>query len=341
MKLHDATTCCPLLLVSAVLLLEVLVADAMVQLKPKQELHRGHFLQTQAQNKACMQKQKIRLPNTTVVVARTELESLDWSHQLAGIPYELETEFSPACKYPSLKQHEVKKPRTYTGSTLQSSLHHPGSSAGTTYECGGFLNFIVDEYERLPKVSAFVHGNPRGDIHEGSHEPHGDPHIFSVIRHIAADPSKVVGYCSLNSKSTWDAPGFGGGFGWKETKNTWKEAVRYMDPLRFGHLIAALTPMLQGEKTWMCFDSAQFAVSRERIHAHPLAFYQELLDWVRDADVGLDWLAQDWTGTLKGVSAEELKCGMLETAWHRIFGEASVCPRNKDRCAIGYGLDHR
>jgi len=296
----------PEILVPLLLLLEVLVADAMGQPKPKQELHRvlavdvaGSFLQSWAQNKACMQKQKIRLPNTTVVVARTEDESLDWFDELVGIPYELETEFSPACKRPYLERHEVKKPRTYTGIS--------------TYECGGFLNFIVHEYNELPKVSAFVHGKPRGM----GGRMHGDPHIFSVIRHIAADPNKVVGYCSLNRNSTYAT----------DTVSEWKETVRHMDPLRFGHLIAAWMPMLQGEKMLTCFDSGQFAVSRERIHAHPRAFYQELLDWVRDAQTKEE--------------EEDHQCEMLETAWHRIFGEASVCPRNKDRCAIGYGLDHR
>ncbi len=60
----------------------------------------------------------------------------------------------------------------------------------STYECGGFLNFIVENYEQLPRVSVFVHGNPIGTEENGN--LHGDPHIFATMRHIDTDPSKVL-----------------------------------------------------------------------------------------------------------------------------------------------------
>jgi hypothetical protein len=97
-----------------------------------------------------------------------------------------------------------------------------------------------------------------------------------------------------------------------------------MDPLRFGHVIAAVKQMLR-EDISACFDSGQFAVSRERIHLHPRPFYQELLDWARDAQTRAD--------------EEAIRCTMLENNWHMIFGETAICPPNKDSCAIAYGLD--
>jgi hypothetical protein len=239
--------------------------------------------------------------NASLVVSRMEKEPLEWLNSL-DMPYELETEpdeIPEGGREPlTIRPHQTLKPLAYDGRT--------------TYECGGYLNFIVNEYYDLPSVVIFVQGQPLGnpsEMHGNWNSMHGDPHIFSVIRQIAADPSKVRSYCSLNRE-------FGSGSSQEvltEIENT--------EPMRFQSFIAGMKPLFSegGEKGQLeCYNAAQFAVSRERIHSHPLSFYKEFLDWLRDDSIGT-------------------RCGVLEGAWHRIFGEDLVCPRDADRCAFVYG----
>jgi hypothetical protein len=248
------------------------------------------------------ERRKIKLPNVTVVVARRSVESLDWYHEIAELPYVLETEFPRDCKHPSLMPHEFLKPRTHT--------------QVSTLECGGFLNYIVDEYEKLPRTSIFVHGQPLGS----EEVKHGDPAIFSTIRRMAVDPDKVE-YCSLNHRGMWA----GDGSMWGAAVPAWfgADLVANMDPMRFKHLKATLQSVFGSGQDAACYLSAQFAVSRARIRAHPLVFYKELLEWLRDA-----------------TTPEEMfweRCAVIEATWHQIFGAAPVCPRDETSCAGIYG----
>lgn len=260
------------------------------------------------------------IPGAIVVVAREEGDSLTWSRKLPGVKYVLETEIAEGKEYvleteiansANMSDKEYVKPRAYNGET--------------SYECGGFLDFIVRQYANLPPVTVCLHGNPRG---AGRHR-HGDPHIFAAIRQIAADPDKV-GYCSLNRESNWetwpDDPNGGNG-------DRWIEAVKLLksDKKRFAHLIETVGPFRSdaGMKT---YTSGQFAVSRARIQNHPVEFYTELLDWIMDAapDKG--------HGDRRGGSTHT-RCSMLEMFWHRIFGEAPALSHHHGRCAVVYGLD--
>jgi len=152
---------------------------------------------------------------------------------------------------------------------------------------------------------------------------HGDPHIFQSIHHIAENPDKV-GYCSLNAESAWfdchNSAAGGCDIGFE-----WGGFIAHVEanPLRFGHLIEYFKAFRLTNGVKM-YDAAQFAVSRERIRAHPLAFYQELLDWLTEPNPGYD----------------HERCSMLENYWHYLFGEAPALPHPRGRCANLYGLDH-
>lgn len=248
------------------------------------------------QSRSCLPRHHIKLDNATIIVARIPKDPLNWVQKLAGIPHVLETEFPKRCKHPDLRPHEALKPRAYKGFT--------------SFECGGFLNYIIDQYDRLPKTAIFVHGEPLG----AERDKHGDPRIFSIIRNIAGDPSKV-GYCSLNKQSTWY------GYGVKDL-HALEKSFAHLDPARFGNVLAALRPIFHEHEQLECYGNSQFAVSGDRIRNHPLAMYMELLDWIRDAATKEE--------------EEDDRCYFLEAAWHRLFGENAACNRN-DRCAIVYG----
>jgi hypothetical protein len=247
---------------------------------------------------------KVVHPNASLVVSRMEWEPLEWLNRL-GMLYELETEVpvrkddisEGEIKPMSLGPHETIKPRAYNGDSSR--------------ECGGYLNFIVNEYYDLPSVAIFVHGQPLGNPGEDPEHGdsmHGDPHIFSVMHQIVANPSKVRSYCSLNK---WPTVG---------SQNELAKQIENIDPVRFKNFIAGLKPLFSvegAEGDLRCYSAAQFAVSRERIHSHPLSFYKEFLDWLREE------------GTAR--------CRTLEGAWHRIFREPLVCPADADRCAFIYG----
>merc|ERR1712176_459287 len=75
-----------------------------------------------------------------------------------------------------------------------------------------------------------------------------------------------------------------------------------------------LFPLLPSQGT-RCFCCSQFAVSRERIQAHPLSFYEQLLAFVQDA-------ADD----------TDSGCNLLEFVWHLIFGEPALCAMEENSC---------
>lgn len=242
------------------------------------------------------------------VVSRTGSDGKEWLQQLGSVPYLTWTERLPGGSSQNW-EHPGDRTKPFT------------ERGGSTRECGGILSFIVEYYDRLPDVAVFMHGSPGWN--NQSRWDHSDRHIFRAISSIAAAPERV-GYCSLNSLywdwrgKDWYLPG-------------WRDLLA-ASAAASGELHRVLSPLLPaaGTRCWCC---AQFAVGRDRIRAHPKAFYEELLALVK-ADPGLNpW---DRGGAAASSGRKNGRCLLLETVWHLLFGEPGECSLERGMCRAVY-----
>lgn len=237
-----------------------------------------------------------------IVVSRTQSDDFTWLQKLRPIPFDLWTELAPRQRF--LQQgrddsHLVKKKKPMT------------ARGGTTRECGGYLAYIIENYDHLPNVSFFLQAAPL----QGT-DYHSDSKLFSTIRGLSQAPDEV-GYCSLNKFYT----------NWASVHllEKWRQALDNATmnmPGRFSELQQTLLSVIPRHGGSQCFQSAQFAVSRERILAHPKRLYLQLLDFVQDGPLQPSHRNQN------------RECGLLEATWHILFGAPSVCSRSENSCRV-------
>lgn len=237
-----------------------------------------------------------------IAVARQAKDNKSWLSNVKSVPYELWTEPSAYKQVGALRDANMReKPLTRSG--------------GSTRECGGYLSYIVENYDRLPDVSILLQAAPlQGEDY------HSDSHTFSSIQRMAEGKNQVE-FCSFNKFYT----------NWSSVPllQKWSKALdagEAKSPGRFSSLRHNLLPLLPAHGALQCYQSAQFAVSRARIQAHPLGVYQELLDFVRDGPIT--------SGTHDEGSNRNKECGLMEVTWHLLFGEPAVCSRSSNSCRI-------
>eukprot|EP00928_Gymnodinium_smaydae_P012747 TRINITY_DN14644_c0_g2_i2.p1 TRINITY_DN14644_c0_g2~~TRINITY_DN14644_c0_g2_i2.p1 ORF type:complete len:345 (+),score=37.55 TRINITY_DN14644_c0_g2_i2:77-1111(+) len=193
---------------------------------------------------------------------------------------------------------------------------------GSTRECGGYLQYIVDTYDNLPQVALFMQGAPLCKP-KGKHEHfdwHTDSAFYNSVASIMDDPGRVR-YCSMNYRyMNWHSSG--SSVAWYV--RGWREQLGKQPNLRF-HELHQLLGMLPDNGT-ACYCCAQFAVSRDRIRAYSRNFYRQLLDFVsEDEESGTD------------PSANE-RCALLERTWHVLFSGFVNCPVEQSSCRLLYQL---
>lgn len=141
-------------------------------------------------------------------------------------------------------------------------------------EGAAFLKHIVEHYDELPEILFFVHG------HRCSNHANAD-----MVRHLLIQQQCFkadMGYATLNN------PNMNQHVCPDTTDKKWvkeKRIVKIREPW---------PELLEGEfggfPQKFCFDSyAQFAVSRERIRAHPKAFYEGLRAGVLAGKTTMEW----------------------------------------------------
>lgn len=239
-----------------------------------------------------------------VVVARTQSDDKEWLEMIGNIPYTLYTEsMMRKDDAPPKDPHEYWKPLTTTN--------------GSTRECGGYLSYMVDNYDTLPEVTIFLQGRPlaRSESHDQKQhiDWHSDAYIMQVIYIIGMHPEKVK-YCSLNKfRSNW-LPADKRLYPWYYRDV--RKVIEGQEAANFAHMKNAIVPpMLQSPHGAGCFCCAQFAVSRERIRMHPKVVYEQLLRYVLEEPTKSD------KATLN------FRCAQLERLWHMLFGEPAMCPK--------------
>mmetsp|Transcript_825 Transcript_825/g.2273 ORF Transcript_825/g.2273 Transcript_825/m.2273 type:complete len:363 (+) Transcript_825:59-1147(+) len=244
-----------------------------------------------------------------VVVSRLGTDDTSWLRALGGIPHTLYTE---GLSSSSLMEQDP---------TIRAK---PMAKAGpSTRECGGYLAYIIANYEKLPKVVAFLQGQPLEE--ESSGWEHGDWHTDShykrSILNMAKSPNRV-GYCALNAVFT-DWTGSHDNRPWyiESWKRNLDDSMKE-HPGRFDVLNQTVRPLLPSTGV-SCFCCAQFAVSRDRIRRHPKIFYEQLLDFIMEEK------PSTWQGPKTNV-----RCSLMERTWHVIFGEPAVCSSKKSSCRV-------
>ena len=118
-------------------------------------------------------------------------------------------------------------------------------------EAGAFLSFILDYYDDLPDLMAFVHAH-----RESYHTWHND--IVNALARVRWD--RVRGYVSLNALEHHSVGP--GDWNFDFAVANWRDL--------FGTALGDPPERIQG------YCCAQFVVRRDDILAHPRAFYEEL-----------------------------------------------------------------
>uniref|UniRef100_A0A7S1WJ36 Uncharacterized protein n=1 Tax=Alexandrium catenella TaxID=2925 RepID=A0A7S1WJ36_ALECA len=251
-----------------------------------------------------------------IVVSRIASDDVRWLDRLTPIPHVLYTE-PLSLLYPKSLGVSVPRPEVADPSNRPKPVGIHGTS---TRECGAYLSFIIEHYHALPEVAVFLQGQPLLPAFGGTNaDYHTDPHYAESVRKIGESPQRVD-YCALNSiRNDWRTKGPAWYLkGWYEEL---EEDVQGR-PGRFEVLNRTLRELLPEAGT-QCFCCAQFAVSRQRIRRQTLAFYRELLDFLR----------HEWPSEEQGPRTC-VRCSYLERVWHVIFGEPAVCEPAKASCRV-------
>lgn len=262
-------------------------------------------------------------PKAAIVVARTAVDDLKWLTAFT-VPFVAYTEPALMSTGSNIKVVPAEDPPFFA--QVGTSMVKPASYRGaTTRECGGYLAYIVENYHHLADVNIFMQGQPlKPAKNKFQHaDYHTDRLYVKTIRSIAAQPQRV-GFCSFNiQRMDWRRKE-GEDVAWyvaSMRRNLQEEYVK--SPTRYAVLNRTLLPLLNDSGV-QCFCCAQFAVSAARIRQHPVVFWEQLLDFIRD----------EVPNSAQGPRSN-VRCSLMERLWHVIFGEASICPKDTS-CRITY-----
>lgn len=243
--------------------------------------------------------------NMHMVVSHYNTESLDWMTE------ERRQLWNRSDIYMILysKQLHGKLPSHLTHSEhFRDIVIGPSDAAGR--ECTGYISYIIDYYEKLPKTVLFVHGHgPTSNYHERFYT-----NQVALPRN-GYEPNRERVYtfrCSLRDTDI---------------------RLHHRNLQRFFHAMGKygnypMVSSLWANETWafaydkaMCFGNyccAEFIISRERILAQPKVFWEKILL------ILIDELNKqpDQPGGMRGVSRES--CYAMESIWHVIFYDPSL-----------------
>ena len=194
--------------------------------------------------------------------------------------------------------------------TLQASLRARWPGAGASrivveedsandyaHEASGYLRYIVDHYDRLPRTLAFVHGDAL------AHNAELFSHWLPCLRPDWEGDTPLTG--AYVGERAWEDP----------------EADRFADAVNADLAAAGASlrlPRISGEPTSF-FCCAHFAVSRAAVRANPRTAYVILLEHVHRREY--------WAGAHLNLGSGRLASGAMEMLWHAVFGEAPSLPR--------------
>jgi hypothetical protein len=206
-------------------------------------------------------------------------------------------------------------------------------------EASKYLSYIVEHYDELPDNVMFMQAG-RQDWHdiepkdvllhrwnwENAKEEGGMTFLPTNAPCLIED-SVEVSHQDVNIKTepvVAEALNSNECIGVKEHSPPQMDTVRKVWDNVFSEALGPLP------KRWITHCCAQFEVSREAIHRHPLSFYEGLLSWTMQHDK--DLIATDFSKQMRrNHDALRQDAGhVLEVTWALIFSTRSVLPDMAD-----------
>lgn len=224
--------------------------------------------------------------NVTLIVAKTVKEDISWMDK--EVP-------------------EVKK-IVYVADDPEAPFHPPKNKG---HEVMIYLTFIIDHYDDLPDVSIFMHAHQ----HTWHNNDILDHDAAQMLRRL--NPNRVYREGYMNVRCHW----YPGCPDWMHPGET-EVNVNRPEEVMIAKAWSEIFPMDPVPEVLAGSCCAQFALSRERIHAMPLGRYIYFRDWV-----------------LRTQLPDHISGRVWEYIWQYVFtGESSFCPAEHACYCDGYGV---
>ncbi|EED11420.1 conserved hypothetical protein [Talaromyces stipitatus ATCC 10500] len=187
--------------------------------------------------------------------------------------------------------------------------HHPPMNKGR--EAMVYLSYIIDNYDRLPDIVAFIHSHQFSWHNEGVF----GSNAATMLRRLNLSYVTRKGYMNLRCSwspgcPSWIHPG------------TLKEDLTKQEEIVFARSWAEIFPNQPIPDVLAQPCCAQFAVSRERINSIPQLHFVLWRDWLLHTE-----------------QSDYISGRIWEHLWHVIFtGDNVVCPQEHLCLCDGYGL---
>jgi Protein of unknown function (DUF3431) len=187
--------------------------------------------------------------------------------------------------------------------------YHPPRNKG--HEAMVYLSYIIDNYEQLPEIVAFIHSH-RYSWHN---EQVLGSDAAAMLRRLNLAHVMRRGY--MNLRCSW-APGCPN---WIRPGTLTGDHSK-QEELLFARSWAEIFPNQAIPDILAQPCCGQFAVSRERIHSVPQSQFVLWRDWL-----------------LRTKHSDDISGRIWEYLWHVVFtGDNVVCPQEHICLCVGYGL---
>lgn len=177
---------------------------------------------------------------------------------------------------------------TFTNSTALTTPMNKG------HEAMAYLSYVIDNYENLPSVMAFLHSHRDGFLSAW----HTDTPLHDnvdAIRSLQLPFVQANGY--VNLRCNWN-PG---------CKEAHRDNAHVTPEVWADFFSGTSTEKVAGPQQVGAACCAQFAVSRDQVRMRPLSDYTRFRDWIVETE------------------KSDAKSGrVMEFLWHVIFGKDAV-----------------
>ncbi|KAJ5908691.1 hypothetical protein N7495_001373 [Penicillium taxi] len=181
----------------------------------------------------------------------------------------------------------------------QEAEYHVQQNKGK--ESNIYLQYIVDHYNKLPQYIVFLHSH-RKSYHVEFEE---QDNVLTVQR-LQLDYVKKTGYANL--RCDW-------GPGCPDEVHPFRQNQARTTEIAFAGAWMQIFNNSNIPEIVAAPCCAQFAVSREQVHARPLSEYQNFLRWIMETELD-----------------DETSGRVFEYLWHIIFGQDPVSCPSKAQC---------
>jgi hypothetical protein len=225
----------------------------------------------------------------TLVLARTSSEDVSWVEENFG-------------------GNKFIRAAIYTVDDENSVLHTPENKG---HEVMVYLTYIIDHYNNLSDVNVFMHSHQ----YAWHNNDLLDSDSAQMISRLSAERVQREGF--MNMRCSWD-PGCPS---WMHPGNV-EEDVNKQEEVMLARSWSELFPLDPIPNVLAQPCCAQFALSRERIRALPLARFEFYRDWL-----------------LRTSLSDYISGRVWEYVWQFIFtGKQTVCPAEHLCYCDGFGL---